>query len=225
MSCYNKAKDDDDLSLLKGMKEREITKLNNRGIFTVKQFSYTFRPRRRRPKKVKKVNERHFHSLKALAIRKNQVYIYNTPTVPVDKIKIYLDIEGDPDRNIFYLVGLIIDDGKSLESFSFWVNVENEFEQKINEFLNTIREYHNIKVYHYGSYEMKFLKSLNKVLKGEYSSTIQRIINNSVNILSIIYPSVYFPTYSNGLKEIANYLGFNWTDEDASGLQSIIWRR
>ena len=44
-------------------------------------------------------------------------------------------------------------------------------------------------------------------------------------MLSVIYPHVYFPTYSNGLKEIARYLGFDWTEPDAPGMQSIVWRR
>src|SRR5262249_51138106 len=33
-----------------------------------------------------------------------------------------------------------------------------------------------------------------------------------------------FPTYSNGLKEIAGYLGFRWSDSPASGLEAIAWR-
>ena len=44
-------------------------------------------------------------------------------------------------------------------------------------------------------------------------------------MLSVIHPHVYFPTYSNGLKDIAGYLGFRWTAADASGIQSIVWRR
>jgi hypothetical protein len=35
---------------------------------------------------------------------------------------------------------------------------------------------------------------------------------------------VYFPTYSNGLKENARFLGFEWTDSSANGLQAIVWR-
>ena len=42
--------------------------------------------------------------------------------------------------------------------------------------------------------------------------------------LSVIFGQIYFPTYSNGLKEIAGWLGFRWSDRDSSGLQSILWR-
>lgn len=49
-------------------------------------------------------------------------------------------------------------------------------------------------------------------------------IENSVNLLSIIYAQVYFPTFSNGLKEIAVGLGFKWSETNASGLRSVLWR-
>jgi predicted RecB family nuclease len=35
---------------------------------------------------------------------------------------------------------------------------------------------------------------------------------------------VYVPVYSNGLKDVAKSLGFEWTDPDASGLQNLVWR-
>ena len=47
----------------------------------------------------------------------------------------------------------------------------------------------------------------------------------TVNVLSVIYLHVYFPVYSNGLKDIAGHLGFRWSDPEASGVQSVVWRR
>jgi hypothetical protein len=44
------------------------------------------------------------------------------------------------------------------------------------------------------------------------------------NVLSVIYDHVYFPAYSNGLKEVGRLLGAAWTDPKASGLQSLVWR-
>src|SRR5262249_26457740 len=32
------------------------------------------------------------------------------------------------------------------------------------------------------------------------------------------------PTYSNGLKEIARYLGFQWSERNATGLNALRWR-
>jgi hypothetical protein len=41
--------------------------------------------------------------------------------------------------------------------------------------------------------------------------------------LTAIHTNVYFPTFSNSLKEIGRYLGYTWTEENASGLQSLVW--
>jgi hypothetical protein len=42
---------------------------------------------------------------------------------------------------------------------------------------------------------------------------IAKLISGAINLLSIIYGQIYFPCYSNGLKEILT-----------SGLNTIIWR-
>src|SRR5439155_10444663 len=53
---------------------------------------------------------------------------------------------------------------------------------------------------------------------------LDQLIAASVNVLSVIYAQIYFPTYSNSLKEIAQYLGFQWSESDASGLYTLMWR-
>src|SRR5207245_4372839 len=65
--CRKIAVEKDDLSLLAGMSAKERQKLRSKGIFTVTQLSYTFRPRRR-PKRMRDKREQYHHSLKALAI-------------------------------------------------------------------------------------------------------------------------------------------------------------
>ena len=56
------------------------------------------------------------------------------------------------------------------------------------------------------------------------SVLVDRLISESVNVLSVIYGQVYFPTYSNGLKENAHYLGFRWTDINPSGVNALVLR-
>ena len=78
---------------------------------------------------------------------------------------------------------------------------------------------------HYGSFETTFLKRMCDRYGGPPGdSTAGKAISSSVNVLSVIFAQVYFPTYSNGLKEIAQFLGFEWGDPSSSGLQSIAWR-
>jgi transposase len=55
------------------------------------------------------------------------------------------------------------------------------------------------------------------------STTTAAAFENAMNLLSFVFAHVYFPTFSNGLKEIAGYLGFQRLVA-LSGLEAIVWR-
>ena len=116
--CRQIAIEKDDLRLLSNMTEKERRKQHDKGIFTVTQLSYTFRPRRRSgPGGMK-----HQHALKALAIRKNQIHILGTPTLSAPGTPVYFDVEGDPDRDFYYLIGLRTASTDSSVQYSFWAD-------------------------------------------------------------------------------------------------------
>jgi len=48
-------------------------------------------------------------------------------------------------------------------------------------------------------------------------SDAAKALESPLNLLSIVFGQIYFPTYSNALKDLARWLGFNWSDQDASG--------
>ncbi len=54
---------------------------------------------------------------------------------------------------------------------------------------------------------------------------MDHLITSSFNLVSCIYGSVYFPTYSNNLKEVARYLGYSWAWPHASGAAAILLRK
>lgn len=95
----------DDLSLLSGMTEKERKHINRKGIFTVTQLSFTFRPRRRL-KRLAGKREKYQHSLKALAIRNHKIYIVGSPEFKIEGTPVYLDVEGLPNRDFYYLIGI-----------------------------------------------------------------------------------------------------------------------
>src|SRR5262245_43529076 len=65
--CHEQALQDDNISLLRGIKEKEVRRYTKKGIFTVTQLAHTFRPRRRGKRAQPKANEHH-HALQALAL-------------------------------------------------------------------------------------------------------------------------------------------------------------
>jgi predicted RecB family nuclease len=103
--CRQKALEQYELSLISGITGLERMKLNGKGIFTVEQFSYAFLPRRR-PKSLRNKPEKYHHSLKALAIREKKIQIVGNPLLKIEGTPVYLDVEGLPDRDFYYLIGL-----------------------------------------------------------------------------------------------------------------------
>ena len=222
--CAALAREKDDLSLLHGMSEKDRKKLHEKGIFTVTQLSYTFRPRRRR-KESRGNPEKYHHSLRALAVRENRIHAVGIPTLKLEGTPVFLDIEGIPDRDFYYLIGLRVESAEGVVHHSLWADTEGDEKKIWSNFLGTISEITNPQLIHYGSYEAVFLRRMRDryglLLDG---SQISNAIDHPINILSFVYAQVYFPTYSNGLKDIARYLGFTWAGSPSNGLESIAWR-
>jgi len=220
--CRQKALEKDDLSLLAGMSEKERARHRSKGIFTVTQLSYTFRPRRT-PKRAKNPAKPHHFALQALAIRENTIYIHGTPGLPKCKSQIYLDIEGLPDRDFYYLIGaLLVTDGQEV-FHSFWADTLAEQGTIFSQLAESVSGLPDFRVFHFGDYDTMALKKIAAFLP-EAHCGLEAILHRSVNVLSLVHPHVYFPTYSNSLKEIGKRLGSENLKLETTGLQSIIWR-
>src|SRR5262245_44148487 len=223
--CRTQATEKDELSLLSGMSEKERKKLHRKGIFTITQLSYTFRPRRRR-REFRGKQEKFHHSLRALAIREKKIHAVELLAPKLDGTPVYLDVEGLPDRDFYYLIGIRVGTGNDAVQHSFWADNEDEEKLIWREFLDVLSRITDPRLIHFGSYETVFLKRMRQRY-GEPPKGLaaNSAIEHAVNLLSLIFAHIYFPIYSNGLKEIAGHLSFRWTGSPASGLEAIIWRQ
>src|SRR5205823_8826051 len=147
--CRQKALEQDDLSLLAGMSAMERNRHRSKGIFTVTQLSYTFRPRRT-PKRAKNPARPRYPALQALAIRENTVYVHGSPRLPDSKTQVYLDIEGLPDSESYYLLGvLIVSEGQ--EAFhSFWASETSQEPGIFVQFADAVANLPDFRVLHFG---------------------------------------------------------------------------
>ena len=219
--CRQIAREKDDLSLLPTISDNQRKKFHEKGIFTVTQLSYTFRPRKRSKPGIAK----HFPVLKALAIRQQKIHILGGPTVGGRGTPVYFDVEGDADRDFYYLIGMRSEIEGSKTQNSFWADDPTAEEKIWTDFLERLKEIDSPHLIHYGSYETQFLKRM----RTRYPNTrdpafIDGLARSAMNLLSAIYKHVYFPTYSNALKEVAKYLGCRWSEDGASGLNALVWR-
>ena len=222
--CRNKAIEADDLSLLSAMTEKERSRHRSKGIFTVNQLSYTFRPRKA-PKRAKNPAKLHYLALQALSLRENTVYVHGNPQLPMSDCKIFLDIEGLPDSEFYYLIGvLLVINGQ--ESFhSFWAEEKSDEPNIFAQFAEAICQLPDFRVLHYGAYETVALRRMKARMPECLRPKIDTILERATNVMSVVRPHIYFPTYSNGLKDIGRFIGYQRTHESATGLLSIVWRK
>jgi predicted RecB family nuclease len=220
--CHTQALQEDNISLLKGMALKEIKRLNRKGIFTVTQLSCTFLPRKQNKRSTSHTTSR-YHALQAMAIRDRKIYVFGTPYLPVSPTRVYIDLEGDPDRTFVYLLGVIIDHEGTEQKYHFWGNKKSDEKLIFQQLIRLIAPYHQFTVFFYGSYEAAFLRRMRQ--EAPYKKPVDKVISNSLNILSVVYSHIYFPTYTNALKDVGSFLGCTWSERDATGIDSIVWRR
>jgi predicted RecB family nuclease len=219
--CRAQAEQVDDISLLAGVGEKELHRYNRKGLFTLTQLSCTFRPRKRN-KRVKKAGHPRYAALQALAIRERKVHVYGTPNLPRKPVQVFLDAEGSEDGGFAYLLGVLVVEGDGQTMHSFWADSTAEEVRAFDDFLDLLDGLEDFALFHYGSYERKWLKRMRKVVRRK--KLVDQALSKAVNVLSVIHASVYFPTFSNGLKEVGRSLGCTWAEPEASGLQSLVWR-
>jgi predicted RecB family nuclease len=219
--CREKAIQEDNLSLLDGIStQKAINKYEKKGLFTVKQLSYTFKPRKRKKRAKNPPPVLHKPELQALAIREQKIYLQELPELTRQPVELFLDIEGVPDQQFYYLIGLLICENDNSTYHPFWADTPDDEAQIWRQFLEKVNQYPNVPIYHYGSFEPRTLIKLGR----RYDTDIEDLINRLVNVNKHIYGKVYFPVYSNRLKELGTFIGVPWTAPNASGLQSLVWR-
>jgi predicted RecB family nuclease len=218
--CHEHAVQEDSISLLRGIREKVVKTYARKGIFTVTQLAHTFRPRRKGKKT--KYKDRHSFPLQALAIRDKKIYVLGVPQLTDAPTRIYLDLEGKPEEGLVYLIGVIVVTGGSEVQYSFWADDREQETEIFEKLLELLRQFNDFRVFCYGSYELEFLRRMQKHTRNKQGA--EKVLKNTVNVLSLIYAHIHFPVTSNGLKEVGRHLGCSWTDPDASGLQSLVWR-
>jgi predicted RecB family nuclease len=236
--CRGLAVARDDLSLLSAMTGKERAKSNAKGIFTITQLSYGYRPRRRKrkrpdaesPEKSGKRTTpiiRNDHKLKALAIKKNQIHVVGAPSLKFGGTPTFLDVEGMPDRDFYYLIGLRFEsDGQPVER-SFWADGLDGERAIWESCLRELKAIGNAQIVSYGAYETRFLRQMRAryILKPDDVEFVDQLIGKSINLVGCIYSKIYFPTFSNSLKEVGRYLDFEWNWPRASGAAALSLRR
>jgi predicted RecB family nuclease len=182
--CRDQAVREDNISLLRSIRENDVKAYARRGILTLTQLACTFRSRRK-SKRAAQGESRRYHALQAMAIRDKRAYVLGTPEIPTSPVAVYLDIEGLPEEEFVYLIGMIIVRDGTETRRSFWADDREQEQEMFESFLEEVGRYEDFRVYCYGRYERAFLKRMRRSASNE--AAVERVLDALVNVLSVIH--------------------------------------
>ena len=105
--CASRAAEQDSLSRLDGISRRQIEEQHSKGIFTLHQYSHTFRSRKS-PKRVKKISRPRYFALQARALRDQKIYIHGKAVLPVATTSVYFDTDRFSEKLSFLALNLML---------------------------------------------------------------------------------------------------------------------
>jgi uncharacterized protein len=169
--------------------------------------------------------------LRARAIKQGEPIALDPSVLrfPEKTIEIFLDLEGtdqpgheDELAQMDYLIGTLIHkDGKE-EYKPFIAHRLEDEEAMFREFIQFMRTQQDYVVYHWHNYERWHIKTLGE--KHGLEEEVERLLlPHMIDLHKMATKAYVFPTYSNGLKDVADYLGFKWRHDDINALDAIAY--
>ncbi|HXV27014.1 MAG TPA: TM0106 family RecB-like putative nuclease [Candidatus Paceibacterota bacterium] len=164
-----------------------------------------------------------FHNQARVLISREPM-ILRHPEFPDVKHEVYFDVEGDPTRDVDYLFGLLTKDTETGRTSYKQLLAKNPEEEKTawREFLDMLSGMEDFAIYHYAYYERKVFDQL-VIRHGAPSALIQKFNEHAVDLHAKTVESVVLPLYFYTLKDLGKYLGYEWTDPEAGGAESVVW--
>ena len=229
--CDKKAVETNDISLVAGVKGKMKNKLIDNKFNTMKKIASA---KIEDLTEIKGIGnnkaEKFITTAKAIQAKTHIITDKGMIDFPERKVEIFLDLEGidsttaaDGIPQIDYLIGILVRVDSKENYIPFIAKDANEDAEKkmLLEFLKFIKKQSDYVIYHYASYEKTHLKTMMK--KYEIDETAKKtVLDHLVDVHKVATDSVAFPTYGNGLKRIAAYMGFDWRHKDVSATESIV---
>ncbi|MFT5329985.1 MAG: putative RecB family nuclease [Parasphingorhabdus sp.] len=159
-------------------------------------------------------------------------YLKAPITLPRSSVELFFDIEVDPLRDITYLHGIVErrdGDNASEKFIHFFAEDESEEAEKkafaqSYEYLTHDPE---VTIWYYSKYERTIYRKLQARYPDVCSPEAIEELFNPARTVDLYYDVVFkvteWPTNNHSIKTLAQYLGFEWRDNNPSGAASIEW--
>jgi uncharacterized protein len=219
--CLPEARETTHLSLVYGLQRKSAAALIERGIATYAQLAAA------EPVQLNgwigcglTAAERIVGQAQALV---DQTVLWcSQPELPPSETEIFFDIEGDPEHDALYLFGALVRDREGERYRSFLAERPEDENKAFVSCLEFLESLPKAPIYHYHHYERTALGRLID-RHGVAPYRIEAVLPRPHDLNSHVTESCYLPISSYSLKAVARYLGFEWSQEDSSAVQSVVW--
>jgi uncharacterized protein len=160
----------------------------------------------------------------ARALSEEDVVWRNDPGLPLEDAEIFFDVEGDPERGVLYLFGVLVRERRrGREIYRPFLAERPELEAKaFLDCLAFLEKWPQAPIYHYHHYERTVLDRLVE-RHGADAGRVARLGNRLCDLSGLVSETCFLPIRSYSLKSVARYLGFEWTSAKSSAVQSVVW--
>ncbi len=170
--------------------------------------------------------------MRARAIKKDETILLDSSVLkfPEKTTEIFLDLEGTDQpghedelvHQVDYLIGTLIRKDGREEYKPFIAHQPADEEAMFREFMEFMRLQRDYVIYHWHNYEYWHIKKLAE-RHGLEHEVERLLLPHMVDLHKMATRAYVFPTYGNGLKHVAGYLGFKWRHDDINALDAIAY--
>ncbi len=222
--CYALAESTEHLSLIPGVTPSRYEYLQTIGVDSVESLATVS------PETVAEVFGIEVASklkLQARSLLENRAFLKGDSrniNIPTTSLEIYFDIEAEPNRNLDYLLGILLvnKETKTEEFYPFLAEKPEEEGLIWEQFLHFVSLYPDAPIFHYSEYEVDAVQRLAKLYRTS-PKKIQPLLSRFVDLHEMTIETVTLPVRSYSLKSLAQWLGFQWRDRGVRGDQTVCW--
>jgi uncharacterized protein len=222
--CYSLAQSQQHLSLVPGVTPSRYESLQTLGVMTIPSLAQL---QAAQVADLMGLAIAKQLQMQALAMVENRAMLkpskryFPLPQAPVE---LYFDIEAEPERNLDYLLGVIVVDRQqgTEQFYGFLAQTPDQEADIWHDFITLTQQYPHAPIYHFSDYERETIKRLAK-LYGTPRQLQEQLLSQCVDLHYQVVNQVICPVESYSLKALASWLGFKWRDAMASGDQSVCW--
>lgn len=227
--CNRKAEETNDVSLVAGISQKTKSKLIVSGYKTVNDLAGANMQELMKIKGIgEKTAPKFVYAAKAIQAKEAIIKDKKSIVFPNKKVEIFLDLEGtDPlmtDEEVIqvdYLIGIFVRVGSNQKYIPFIAKNLDQEKKMLFEFLDFMKKQKDYVIYHYYHYEKTHLDKM--MTKYKVNEKTRRIVfDHMIDIYKVATDAVAFPTYGNGLKQVASFLGFTWRHKEVDATESIV---